>query len=374
MEAVSRISASYGSYEEQLLSRARLSGLIIVLVAVVVVPLWGIFDEVLEPAHAHAFIMVRLLCDLPMLACAWALTRPVGHRRPQLFTVATLAVVQAEIAWMVVQASQARAFYLLGFSLAIYASGCIMGGRARWTGACVVVTWTAFVVALLTAGRGMSGKDITASVFYLATASIIGLIGHEQRDRSDRREQAVRLRLEEEQTRAEQLLERLGRLSNEDPLTGLANRRRWDSALESACDHARGDGSCVAVVLIDVDRFKLVNDQHGHSVGDEALRAVGSVVTGRLRHGDLVARLGGDEFGVLLVGADAQEATGLAEELQEHARGLTVFQRYQVTLSLGVAMLAADAAEPGALMANADRQLYRAKSTRDAIAVEPVGR
>src|SRR4030095_9271489 len=110
--------------------------------------------------------------------------------------------------------------------------------------------------------------------------------------------------LEHEQRRTRVLLTRLERLSQEDPLTGLANRRRWDSELAVVCAQARDSGEHVAVLLIDLDHFKQVNDRHGHAGGDRALKQVAGLLSRRIRSGDLVARLGGDELAVLLPGTD----------------------------------------------------------------------
>lgn len=214
----------------------------------------------------------------------------------------------------------------------------------------------------------LSSRDLVAALFYLATASLIGWIGHVQRDRLAARELAVRHRLEEEQARTVELLASLERLSHEDPLTGLANRRRWDIDLETACARARRMGTGVSIVLIDVDRFKAVNDQYGHTGGDDALRDVAALLSGRVRAGDLVARIGGDEFAVLLIGADAIGAANLAEQLRAQAAGLRPAGRPALSLSLGVAAARAGAAQATTLMFDADEQLYRAKATRNTVA------
>lgn len=368
-ETVTAFSDARDARQAELSYRARSSGLVIATVGVVLVPAWGGFDLLLEPEQARAFILVRFLCDIPMCLFVWLLwRRPVGWRRPELLTAAVLSVVQAEIAWMVVRAPQAREFYLLGCSLPLYASGCLMGGRPRWTAAVIATTWLSLGVALLTAPQQMPARDLWAAVIYLSTASIIGLVGHSQRARLTNRELITRERLEREQHQTQELMARLHRLSHEDSLTGVANRRRWDAELEVACADAREGGSALSILLIDIDRFKGINDQHGHAQGDETLRIVASLLTSRVRGRDLVARLGGDEYGVLLRATEAVGAAEVAEAIRREAGQLRP-RGGALSLSLGVAAAIGDEAHPDRLMTRADEQLYRAKATRNAVAV-----
>ena len=359
-----------GTYADELAARARGAGLVVGLVALVAVPAWGAFDLVLEPERARAFVALRLTCELPLLGFLWLLWRhPLGRRRPELLAFLLLAVVQAEISWMVVRASSAREFYLLGFSLAVYASGCVLGGPLRWTAALVGVTWLSFGLALLTAPAPLPGTDLTASVFYLATASVIGLLAHAQRDRLSRNELAARAGLEQEQRRTQQLLVELERLSNEDALTGLANRRRWDTAIAAACAVARESGTAVTAVLADVDRFKQVNDDCGHAGGDAVLTEVAAAVSGGFGPEALVARLGGDEIGVLLPGSALAEACALAERVRQAVAALRPppGARAPLSVSMGVADVAGAEASPEELMRRTDEQLYLAKQRRDAV-------
>lgn len=349
--------------------RARSAGLVMTLVAVLVVPAWGVFDQLLEPSHAASFIRLRAVGEVPLLLCLWLLwARPVGRRRPELVTFFALAIVQSEIGWMVVRADDARDFYLLGFSLALYASGCVMPGKVRWTAGVVAATWLSLGAALLTAPAPLSGSDLTATGFYLSTASIIGLIGHLQRALLTTRELSARVLLEQEHDRTQLLLVRLDKLSHEDSLTQLANRRRWDAELDIACAVARRSGSAVSIILIDIDNFKQINDRHGHTGGDDCLRAVADMLAHRVRDSDLVARIGGDEYAVLLRSDGIDAAVDLAEQLRQQALGLRPIEQLSLSVSLGVAALSGREATPVTLMALGDQQLYRAKATRNAVA------
>jgi len=357
------------SVREELVERARSAGLLVVWVAALVMPAWTLVDRVAAPEQATTFLLVRLACDVPMLmalATLWWL--PLGRRRPEVLTFAVLAVVQVEIAWMITQVEDPQ-YYLLGFTLAIYGSGCILVARPRWTGALVTVSWLSLAVSALSYPARLTAGDRVAVTVYLGTASVIAMLAHLRRYALNHRELLTRARLEREQQRTGVLLAQLERLSLEDPLTGLANRRRWDTELATACGAARQRGSLVGVVLLDIDHFKQINDRHGHPGGDEALRDVARLLTDGVRAGDLVARLGGDEFAVLLADADLGRAIELAERLRAEAALLVPagFGPGEVSLSLGVASVGGPGAYPLELMSQADAQLYRAKITRNAV-------
>jgi diguanylate cyclase (GGDEF)-like protein len=354
---------------DELIDRARTAGLLICWVALIGMPTWALVDRIAVPHLAGTFLAVRLLCEIPMLLAMWALwRRPLGRRRPERLTFFVLAVVQAEIAWMVVQ-TDGSPYYVLGFTLAVYGSGCVVVARPRWTAALVGVSWVALGLALLADPGRLTDADLLGLTIYLGTASLIAMLAHQRRYALNNRELLTRIRLEHEQQRTGVLLAELERLSNEDPLTGLANRRRWDTGLATTCAAARRQGDAVAVVLLDVDHFKRVNDRHGHAGGDAALRAVAGLLTALVRGEDLVARLGGDELAVLMPGADLDRAVELAEQLRTGAAVLQPpgFAPGELSLSLGVASARGPGAEPAALMSQADEQLYRAKITRNSV-------
>jgi diguanylate cyclase (GGDEF)-like protein len=363
------LTAGTPGLREELVDRARTAGLLIGSVALVLVPAWAVVDRVVVPDQAGSFLVIRLLGEIPMLLATWALwRRPIGRRRPERLTFLVLAVVQLEVAWMVVQ-TEGSPYYILGFTVAVYGSGCIVVARPRWTTALVALSWAALGLAAVFGSGRLSGSDLIALTLYLGTASIIAVLAHLHRYALNNRELLTRLRLEREQRRTGALLAQLERLSNEDPLTGLANRRRWDAQLTATCAAARADGGAVALVLVDVDHFKRVNDRHGHAGGDAALRAVAELLTHRVRSGDLVARLGGDELAVLMPGADLDRAAELAERLRAEATLLRPpgFGPGELSLSLGVAAAAGPAVQAGALTSRADAQLYRAKITRNSV-------
>jgi diguanylate cyclase (GGDEF)-like protein len=171
---------------------------------------------------------------------------------------------------------------------------------------------------------------------------------------------------------------RLRELVVRDPLTGVFNRRQWDSHLARELERCRRHQRPLAVLMLDLDHFKAINDRHGHAVGDQVLTAVAERLRRGIRGPDTVARYGGEEFSVLLPEACADEACIVAERLLATIRTLEVpgAPGLAVRASAGVAAPPAGTPCPEdaeALMAAADRALYEAKRTgRDRYCVELV--
>jgi diguanylate cyclase (GGDEF)-like protein len=155
------------------------------------------------------------------------------------------------------------------------------------------------------------------------------------------------------------LLEHLQRSALTDGLTGVANRRSFDTALErEVAVAARADAS-LAVVIIDLDHFKSLNDTYGHLAGDDVLRAVGAALRSCIRQGDVVARYGGEEFALVLPAATAADAVSVADRVRESLRGIDGPRA--VTASLGIACRPGDGDTGTGLLAAADTALYAAK-------------
>jgi len=159
--------------------------------------------------------------------------------------------------------------------------------------------------------------------------------------------------------------QRLNFLARYDPLTGLINRTLFADRLENAVAGARRDGSVVALMFLDIDGFKEVNDRHGHQVGDALLRQVAERLVGTVRESDTVARLGGDEFTVILEGGrrveDAgQVATNVLKALAEPYR--VGREDITITSSIGVAAFPLDGETAAELLKGADIAMYSAKA------------
>ena len=228
--------------------------------------------------------------------------------------------------------------------------------------------------ALLALAAGLGAFALTPELsgtlltLYLVAAPVvaIGLIVAWRREHDARRRQHrdtwallhANLRLREH---AQALLSE----SRHDPLTGLDNRRAWHEKIEREGQHAARYGGSPAVIMLDLDHFKTVNDSLGHDAGDAILVEVTRVFRECLRSSDALARLGGDEFGVLLPAAGADDAPRVAEKLRrglEQSRITPAGAPRPVTVSIGVAGSLTAPPNMQTLIRAADSAMYDAKA------------
>ncbi|HEX3831527.1 MAG TPA: diguanylate cyclase [Solirubrobacteraceae bacterium] len=207
----------------------------------------------------------------------------------------------------------------------------------------------------------------------LVGGQVIGavLVAHEKRVKADQRTQVRESVVQAAPILANQRnLELAEWRAASDALTGLPNRRAADETIRRLTAHAGRTLSPLGVLLLDLDRFKQINDRHGHEHGDQALAIVGQVLTASIRASDFAARYGGEEFLILLPDTDRRGAIEVAEKIRhaiEHAEMPVIGG---LTGSLGVAALPEDAVDPDQLIRKADRALYAAKA-RGRNRVEP---
>jgi two-component system, cell cycle response regulator len=160
-------------------------------------------------------------------------------------------------------------------------------------------------------------------------------------------------------------LEALRRLATRDELTGLLNRREYDRILAEEEERARRFGHALSLVIVDVDRFKAINDTHGHAAGDAVLRETAQRIAGAIRTVDRAARIGGEEFALILVQTGREPALEVARRTIKAVSATPVSigggETLSVTASAGVAEYPADADSGFALFAAADQALFAAK-------------
>ena len=216
--------------------------------------------------------------------------------------------------------------------------------------------------------------------FYLLCASGLGLLGfglyrlrvRQLRQRQRELEALVAERTAELETsndRLERANEQLERLATEDGLTGVFNRRHFNEILDQEWKRAMREGTEIALLMIDIDHFKKLNDAYGHPTGDECLRSVARTIGAAIhRPADLAARYGGEEFAVLLPDTTLEGAAGMGEKIRGDVEALAIPHRQSsyehVTISCGVAALRPEpASAPAGLVEGADRALYEAKES-----------
>ena len=165
------------------------------------------------------------------------------------------------------------------------------------------------------------------------------------------------------------LEEHLRHLADHDPLTGLRNRRLFEHDLKLQVARSQRYGELAALMVIDLDAFKQVNDDHGHKVGDDTLKAVARGLTRRLRETDLVARLGGDEFAVLLPHIDQAGVTIVADGLTRVIPECNIELGDAVlhpSVSIGFALIGQQTISAEEVLVEADRAMYAAKRAKAA--------
>jgi diguanylate cyclase (GGDEF)-like protein len=176
------------------------------------------------------------------------------------------------------------------------------------------------------------------------------------------------LRVKQLQDELKEANRKLERLATSDPLTDLPNRRTFDEQFFLAVERSRRSGEALSVMMIDLDRFKRINDTYGHQVGDDALRALGRLVSGRRRVTDLVGRYGGEEFVWVLPGAPAAAAVEVGEWLRRAVEELAVESEsgpVRFTVSAGITTYDPTTDGPigaTAILETADEALREAKA------------
>ncbi len=279
-----------------------------------------------------------------------------------LFAVGVVAV-QRRLPWPALAALGPAGVVMIGAAVADtrgYSDAAVLYmWPALWTayffgtrGTILIAAWIGIVhgVALTTmpVGHGSIDRWIDVMVAVVVVAAVVrALASHNER-----------------------LVKRLASEATVDPLTGVLNRRGFDERLQVELARAIRHGSTLAVVTLDIDHFKGVNDEHGHEVGDRVLTWIGSLLETQLRASDVPARFGGEEFVILLPDTDAAGARTIADRLRaaicdESRMGRTRFgiaDALQVTVSGGVAAGKApiDLRE---LLDAADQAMYAAKQT-----------
>ncbi len=230
---------------------------------------------------------------------------------------------------------------------------------------------------------GVAGARSEIAVPLIAEGRVLGVLNAESTRAGAFGEEQVRtLSVAAQQAaivlRSAELQEETRQLAITDPLTGLHNRRHFVERLEKHLYRAERYGERLALLLLDSDYLKIVNDRYGHHAGDRVLQRIARVLEETVRDSDEVARIGGDEFSALLLQADDELAAGIALRLKRKVREVALSSEdgsaIEISCSVGVALFPEDAVDAKALLRAADLALYNAKGRgRNQIAVAGPG-
>lgn len=211
--------------------------------------------------------------------------------------------------------------------------------------------------------RPVVGRRRSVALVVVLSVALEGVWASRRAARFRRQVRALEQALAEQRAEAGVLTERLHLEARTDSLTGLGNRRRWQEQLGHELDRARRTGSGLAVAVVDLDRFKDVNDRLGHAAGDELLAQVAAAFARAVRSVDVLARLGGEEFGIALPDVALEDAVQIVERVRTGVPG-------GMTCSVGLTMW--DGRESSSrVQARADSAMYRAKAAgRDQLVVD----
>ncbi len=324
-----------------------LTGFVMAAFGVVGIGLWG-WDFVVDAAGAPVTLPLRLTF-LALIGIGWSIVRGRDRRPLQYLTVVLLAIMPVVFLAITTHLRGGMVYGIAGFLYFQLASVCLHCFSLRLNAlAAIAAAATPPLAALAGLAPGFQHLHYAVLIWPAVGATLIAQIAmaysHLQRYRLEQQLEAA---------------------SNTDVLTGVSNRRHFVSTAMVEMARARREGAPLALLVIDLDHFKTVNDQYGHVAGDQVLRMVGGVCRDRSRPTDVVARLGGEEFAILLPGAGVAEASVVAEQVRLAIADTPVPVGGDVsvvaTASIGVSVFASDDGDYQPMLARADTALYRAK-------------
>ncbi|MGV8937033.1 MAG: diguanylate cyclase domain-containing protein [Allorhizobium sp.] len=356
-------------YQEHLRSPERLRVIAPALTSILIVVSFLLLGYRSEPSAVFASVALWLAAGiLPILVVIWWLDRNRNTRWRTALVIACILTMTLSVN-IAMAPMVAAALFHVSFTvcLIIVASNVVLGLGFHQT----VVT---SILTCLLSGLCVSLNPAlpTQHIFMpaalmIATAALTLMANHRiQKDRRQIYLLLLREKLQSRSMRAQN--DRLNEISYTDPLTGIANRRRFDDALDANWEMARKSREPLALMMIDIDHFKRFNDTYGHPAGDECLQRIAGAIAGTV-HGqdDLAARLGGEEFAIILRNADRHSCAALAKNVHDAIERLAIPHAGSITdayVSVSIGLAVAVPYETGTateLLVNADRALYRAK-------------
>lgn len=343
--------------------------------------LFGILDIWAIPSALYAVWGVRLAIAAFILAFLRYSRSESFMRRYHLAMPTFFLVLGAGIELMVFLSGEydiAKYAYYTGLILVVmglHTWSYLPAWQNALTGGLLVLVY--LIIALTTQGMGAPERwpILLTNCFFFVSANIIGYFGSLARERYLRESFLLRHDLITDLERIALEKQRAAYWSEHDPLTGLPNRNYLMQRLARRMAERSGE-AVLALLFIDLDGFKAINDRLGHAAGDEVLKAIGKRIEGSVREGDLFARIGGDEFIVVLMLPRRDDevvqriARSIIQSVEQPIRSPAV--DLPISASIGVAYCPDHASTPAALIQAADLQMYAAKSSgRGRVSIAP---
>ena len=339
--------------------------------ALLSIALLGLEDALGGEAHVTALLLWRGAMLAPMLGLFLLTLRRGGAGRWSTRLAWAAALLGAAEAGLLAAAAPAyRELHSPGMLVIMALT--VSGLRLRFPHA-VAVTAAQSAAYLATMLRGGDGPSLRYQLVLLAITATVSLLVARGHDQGRRRHFLEVLTLQASHAKLVRLGERLRKLSLSDELTGLPNRRELESRLEAALAAARRSRSAVTVAMVDLDRFKAINDTRGHAAGDAVLRQVAGVLARSLRASDSVFRIGGDELCVVMPDTAIESAVEALQRSLLRLRAVSQRSGVPVAFSAGCAEWR-HGEDRAAMLARADGALYRAKRAGGARVYGAAGR
>jgi diguanylate cyclase (GGDEF)-like protein len=325
---------------------------------------FGLLDAAVGGETTSSLWTIRFAVGEPTILAALAITfvEPLWPRLKEVGLAVTL-VLGSCVIWMVLvlEPPVSEAYYV-GVILVLFPAYVFAQVRLVHAVAASAVLVAAYHGLALTR-PSVTAATAATNLTFMVTTAYIGLVACFLLERARRRDFVQSLEIARSH-------DELRRLSSHDELTGLLNRRRLEPELAAAIAEFRSRGRTAAVMMIDLDHFKLVNDRHGHAVGDRILVEAAASITERLKRTDSAFRVGGDEFVVLLPGVTRPAAAEIASRIQSsfaaRAESVVLGGGPPVAMSVGITEIRSGADTPSGLLGLADEALYAAKPGRAA--------
>lgn len=345
-------SALEASYRERYREAGRSVGRLALLVGLGLYAVFGILDMFIMSAHTTPIWIIRYAIVCPYIALAYALTySPWFERRVEVLLVGAILLGGLGIVAMIAIADPPGSYLYYAGLLLVLMYGYTFP-RLRFVHAsatCWLVTFG--YVAAIGAADSPPFPILLNNAFFMLGAHVIGMATCFQLEQHSRHEFVLSFRLET--------------VARHDPLTGLLNRRHLEEELDRLIVQYHRHEMPFAVLMVDLDQFKTVNDTWGHLAGDAVLQGFATILQNRVREGDLVYRFGGDEFLIIAPSAGQREALAMARRLQDQVppiqlpHGDFAF----IHCRIGVTTMQRDIQAPQQLLDRASRALMQSKQT-----------